>query len=294
MECVPAAWADFSSESAMMHRPVDRLLITCLLAGVLAAAERPAHGYSGNWVDSRQYGPFMCWAEFPLAGIEPVMLHLGQLQKDLAAHLGLRPPAEPIEVLLFGNKQNYTRYLRTHLPQVPYRPALYVKTDGPGRVYAFWSEEFADDLRHECTHALLHAALPAVPLWLDEGLAEYYELAPKKRAFDNPHLKSLAWPVRLGLVPKLGTLEANADMARFRGQDYRDSWSWVHFMLHGPPGAHAELVGYLRDLEAGRTPGELSRRLSWRIADLRGAYLEHFRNWQRPRARTAERGWLER
>ena len=35
--------------------------------------------------------------------------------------------------------------------------------------------QFEADLRHECTHALLHAALPYVPLWLDEGLASLYE-----------------------------------------------------------------------------------------------------------------------
>lgn len=250
-----------------------------------------AQAYSGNWIDSRQCGPFRCWAEFPLAGIEPLLVQLGQLQQDLTRHLGIRPARERIDVLLFSNKQNYQRYLKANLPEVPYRPALYVKTEGPGRVYAFWSKQFEDDLRHECTHALLHAALPMVPLWLDEGLAEYFENSPEYRASGSPHLRSLGWQISFGLVPKLENLENHGDMSRFRGNDYRDSWAWVHFMLHGPPEAHAELVGYLRAIQGGSPPGKLSRRLTWRVPDLKRAYLAHFRTWDDREAGTARRAW---
>ena len=37
------------------------------------------------------------------------------------------------------------------------------------------------DLRHELTHALLHGVLKDVPLWLDEGLAGFFELPPDAR-----------------------------------------------------------------------------------------------------------------
>ena len=45
-------------------------------------------------------------------------------------------------------------------------------------VYTYWGDRIQQDLRHELTHALLHSVLKDVPLWLDEGLAEYFELPP--------------------------------------------------------------------------------------------------------------------
>ena len=51
-----------------------------------------------------------------------------------------------------------------------------MKGRGPGKVFAYKSKALPVDVRHEGTHGLLHAALPMVPLWLDEGLAEYFEV----------------------------------------------------------------------------------------------------------------------
>ena len=76
-------------------------------------------------------------------------------------------------------------------PRVPYRRALFVKSGSRGRVFAYEHEDLAVDVRHESTHALLHASLPMVPLWLDEGLAEYFEVAESQRAFDHPHSTAL-------------------------------------------------------------------------------------------------------
>jgi hypothetical protein len=53
-------------------------------------------------------------------------------------------------------------------------------------VFAYRGEDFETDLRHECTHALLNAALPVVPLWLDEGLAEYFEVLPQSAIARKP------------------------------------------------------------------------------------------------------------
>ena len=43
-------------------------------------------------------------------------------------------------------------------------------------VYTYWGNRIQQDLRHELTHAILHSVLKDVPLWLDEGLAEYFEV----------------------------------------------------------------------------------------------------------------------
>ena len=57
------------------------------------------------------------------------------------------------------------------------------------------------DLRHELTHALLHGVLQDVPLWLDEGLAVYFELPPANEGVNPHHLEVLCrWPSQPDLV----------------------------------------------------------------------------------------------
>ena len=168
------------------------------------------------------------------------------------------------------------------MPGVPYRRALYVKAAGPGRVYVYRSKELPVDLRHESTHALLHAALPMVPLWLDEGLAEYFEVPADKRAFENPHLSALfKTEIQWGKVPPLASLEARRNLAEMTTVDYRNAWAWVHFMFHGPRAAHEELVRYLADIAAERPVAPLSQRLAERLPDLDEQFRQHFHTWRR-------------
>jgi hypothetical protein len=203
---------------------VGGLVALHALGGVCSSAE---------WADTRVIGPFVCHADFPLAEMGGLFTDLAQLQNDLMRVLEIPPARERIEVYLFHDQPSYREYVGRYLPQVPYRRALYVKLHGPGMVFAYRSREFDVDLRHECTHALLHAVLPIVPLWLDEGLAEYFEVPPAQRAYDNPHLSAVRWAVRFGMPPKLESLEKKSELSDMGKAEYRGAWAWVHFMIHG-------------------------------------------------------------
>ena len=67
-------------------------------------------------------------------------------------------------------------YLTRNFPSVPSRRAFFLETDTRLAVYAHWSDRVAEDLRHEVAHGYLHSVVPGLPLWLDEGLAEYFEV----------------------------------------------------------------------------------------------------------------------
>jgi hypothetical protein len=151
---------------------------------------------------------------------------------------------------------------------------------GRGIVLAYRSRQFEIDVRHECTHALLHAALPDVPLWLDEGLAEYFELAASKRACDNPYLDNLRWSVRLGKIPRLESLERKRDLSEMRRTEYRDAWAWVHFMLVGSKEAHTELVDFLEDIRTGTPSGSFSERLERRLPEPHRHLAAHLLRWK--------------
>jgi hypothetical protein len=261
-------------------RSITAILI-CIALAVLSLSQTSFCQADEYWVDSRQIGPFSCWANFPLKRIEPFLAQLNDLQNDLVKHLGISPAEEKIELLLFRNEWSYRNYLRRNYPNAPDRRALFIKRQGPGTVLVYWNENFRTDVRHECTHALLHSNLPMVPLWLDEGLAEYYEMPPEKRAYDNPYSRELKLKLLVSGIQKLEQLERLANWGRMSGVDYRDCWAWVHFMLHGPEDAHDELIKFLKEIEAGNHPGLMSHRLAGRLSEPAGECIAHHRSWKR-------------
>lgn len=236
------------------------------------------------WVHQRTMDPFVFRANFHLAQHQELFDELMQIRRDLQRYLGVKPSQEPIELYLFRNQTTYRQYLRKHFPKVPYRRAIFIKTKGPGMVFAYLHQDFAVDLRHEATHALLHASLPMVPLWLDEGLAEYFEVPSDQRAFHPTHLSALKWNLRFGMFPHLKRLENRRDLSEMGSKEYRYAWAWVHFMLHGPAPAHDELVRYLADIQAGTAPGLLSQRLTRRIPKVEKSLVQHFKSWKRREA----------
>lgn len=240
----------------------------------------PAAWADGDWVDYQMAGPFECRSEFRLDRSGSLLRELEQLQFDIQQTLGLEPSGETIELNLFKHKRSYARYLASRFPEGASRQALYIKGPDMGRMYVYRHFGYETDVRHEGTHAILHSILPFVPMWLDEGLAEYFEEPPGQRARGHFHLTKLRILSRFGWNPRLEVLESKTDLADMGGKDYRDSWAWVHFMLHGPPEARAILVAYLKAIERGDPPGPLSTHLKHYIPDVERQIVEHFRTWK--------------
>ncbi|MBM4003068.1 MAG: hypothetical protein FJ295_07225 [Planctomycetes bacterium] len=246
--------------------------VGALCAGLPAAVEN-------RWPDERAAGPWLFHADYSLEELRPLVDELAQLQDDLINDLQIEATRESIHVFLFRQKSTYQSYMRHFFPNVISRRAMYIKRRGPGMVFAQHSEELPIDLRHECTHALLHGALPLVPLWLDEGLAEYYEPGQANRSRNHPYQNTIIWRTRLGQVRSLKSLEQLNELAEMGKAEYRDSWAWVHFMLHGPQAGRTELRRYLADIANSSPPGDLSARLERRIDRLPRAFADHFHSW---------------
>ena len=234
-----------------------------------------------RWIDQQSYGPFQCQATFPLGDLTPLFQELSALELELQRTLAVPPAARRVDVYLLESKQAHQQLLSQLFPRVPYRRALYVQRAGQGSVYAYRHRDLAVDLRHECTHALLHTNLPMVPLWLDEGLAEYFEMPAEHRAFEHPHFKKLRWNLRFGMIPNIESLESTQNLDEMGGPEYRFAWAWAHFMLHGPLPVHRALVHYLADIRRGNPPGKLSERLHQSLPDLERQLVQHFKQWQR-------------
>jgi hypothetical protein len=215
-------------------------------------------------------------ADFPLLPDSPLVQDALDLRQTIPQTLTLNPHDEPIYLYLFSDEPTYQGYLKQYFPGVPYRRALYIKQQGAGMVFAYSNREIAVDVRHETTHAVLHTLLPMVPLWLDEGLAEYFEVPAAERFQGNPHLKSVQRHVRWLRPVSLDKLESTERLDQMSRPKYREAWSWVHYLLHGPAHATEEFRRYLVDIHRHVPPGQLSRRLQQWIPDLNRSYAEHF------------------
>jgi hypothetical protein len=252
-----------------------------LAVAVAIAGTRRTTAAATPWVDRDSYGPFQCVAAFSLASLDGVDDDLARLEQELQRTLALPPARDPIEVFMLADEASHRAMLAELFPRVPYRRALYVQREGRAAVYAFRHPDLAIDLRHECTHALIHASLPEVPLWLDEGLAEYFEMPQPERAFGHPSLAAVRWNLRLGMHRTIESLEGADDLSQMGGVEYRFSWAWVHFMLHGPVAAHRALVRQLADLGRGKSETQMSARLRAAIPQLDERMVQHFEKWRR-------------
>jgi len=233
------------------------------------------------WVEQRHARPFVLRADYRIVDRQQLLQELWQLERDLNRMLDIGPAEETVELYLFRDQRSYKKYMSRRYPGVPFRRALYVKGSGPGMVYAYDSRDFAVDLRHETTHALLHASLPRVPLWLDEGLAEYFEVAADRRIGGHSHMRELNNREGPVSVTRLRMLERLEDLSQMGRTEYRSSWAWVHFCLHGPPEAHDEFRAYLSDLKSDRNAKPLSTRLERRLPGIEKRLAGHLKNWQR-------------
>jgi hypothetical protein len=206
------------------------------------------------------------------------LVDLENLPAEFSDVLRLKLPNSAVQVNLFSSRRSYERYVAKRFPEGAGRRALYIKGPDMGQVYVYRHADCDTDLRHEATHALLHSALPYLPLWLDEGLAEYFEVPAGQRVAANPHAARLRWSLRFGWQPHLARLEQLRQLDEMRNEDYREAWAWVHFMLHGPDAARPVLIKYLNDIQTSDPPGPLSTRLFEALPDAGQRLAEHVRS----------------
>ena len=118
----------------------------------------------------------------------------------------------------------------------------------------------AEDLRHEVTHGYLHTMVPHLPLWLDEGLAEYYEVPRGQAGLNPPHLqcccgaeKEKQWK------PDLAQLEQLNHPSDMTQQHYAEAWAWMHFLLTTTPERRETLCSHLARIRmAGTAPAAVA------------------------------------
>lgn len=246
------------------------LMLLLLAFGV----RRSADGQT-RWPFEMNVAAFQVHADFSLQQHQQDLVELAQLNHEVANLFGLDPPSKETHVYLFRKKSTYRKYLKRYFPGLSQRRAMFIQQSGVGMVFACRGKEMMTDLRHEGVHAVLHSSLPMVPLWLDEGLAEYFEVPAKDRRSNNPHLEAIR-KQGPGQITSIRELEKIDDFSKMQSHHYRDAWAWIHFSLHGSELARQTLLSYLHDIQQQAPPGAFSARMESAIPNLERSLDRHF------------------
>jgi len=230
---------------------------------------------------SLRVSQYVFLSDFELKPDLPLFRELADLREQLHKELKLPPSNTVIQVYLFDDRERYERFMHAKYPDLPKRRAFFVaqpRAVGGTEdllVYTYWGDRIRQDLRHELTHALLHSVLKDVPLWLDEGLAEYFEVPPEAHGLNQTHIEQIQLVSGESFKPDLSHLEQLSQVPQMTPPEYREAWAWVHLMLRGKPEAKAVLIQYIQQLRANPSPGPLQPRLAAAVSDPETALVQH-------------------
>lgn len=214
--------------------------------------------------------------DFPLSAHHRLFDELTIERTELCRRLTLPCSDEPIHVYLFETPERFQGFMRLRHPEFPDRRAFFIETDAQLSVYAQWGDRMAEDLRHEVSHGYLHAVVPEAPLWIDEGIAKFFEVPRSQRGLNRPLLDRLL--VRIETEhwqPNLRRLEQFPSDYNMTQDDYVEAWIWVHFLMESRPEYLELLRAYLADLRRDGPTPPLSARFVTRIQQPNAALLEH-------------------
>ncbi|MCR9202612.1 MAG: hypothetical protein NXI04_28555 [Planctomycetaceae bacterium] len=238
----------------------------------------PREGFCQRWVTQEKMDKLEIFGEVQL-NADVIQQQLNSVRAELKSRLQIDGSNATVQVVVFSSRNSYRSYIGQQIPEAANRRAIFYKNGELYQIYTFRHSDLLTDLRHEYTHALLHQSLPFVPLWIDEGLAEYFEEIPAARS-GSSRLRAMRWKCRTGWKPGLSDLERIPDAASMDSDDYRNSWAWVHYLIHESDASRSQLTGYLAAISAGEAPGRFSEWVTQHdppVLSRVGSYFRRFR-----------------
>ena len=202
-------------------RPARRTRFPAVLAALAVVGCATLGGDPGQPLVPTRFetrtGPFAVFTNTAIPADAPEIRSLRSLERDLTTSLGIRvaPDGPRIEVYILKDREAFTHFLTFYYPELPPRRAFFLAQEPRRVIYAFHNERLEEDLRHEATHALLHVAFGDLPLWLDEGLAEYFEGPDGRQGLNPEHMARLPDDFANRLAARPGTARNAQERPRY-------------------------------------------------------------------------------
>jgi len=194
-----------------------------------------------------------------------------------------KSPHTRLKVRIFSTKEKFDEYNQSvHRAKDPHRSFVYhhyERESAKCEVVAFVKSEaeLMAGLQHEAFHQYFRSIIDYPPQWVNEGLAEYFEVVvidENRRFVSRPAPWLQKWRTekkRLGsnttvLIPVKDLMSFSKEEWEEQSNSYCESWALVYFFLHSD---HAEwkkrFTAYLAALKSG-SPREDNTRLAMKAA----------------------------
>jgi tetratricopeptide (TPR) repeat protein len=192
--------------------------------------------------------------------LEQFRVVLGRLSAN-----GQPAPTAPTMVYVFGSRKAFEPFLPLHNG----RPASiggYFQRNVDTNTIALSTEGFADDAAvvfHEYSHLLVGTAVRSIPVWLNEGLAEYFStfhLKPGGKGANiglaiAPHVQLL----RQRFIPLSQLLAVDRTSELYnegerRSIFYAESWALTHYLMTELPSGQTLINQYASAIAGGAAP----------------------------------------
>jgi Flp pilus assembly protein TadD len=238
-------------------------LATLVLAG---AAMQPAS--AATWTRLRSQN-FLFIGDAPESAIHRVARSLEQFRNVMALVLPGAPQTSPVPpvVILFSSDRAFTPFKPRYQGRPMENVGGYMHLSEDVTYIAMNAERSRRAVFHEYTHFLIANTIGVVPPWLNEGLAEFYQMyedAGGRAAIVRPSFAHLRLLQRNPLMPLNELLAVDQDSPHYnegdrRGIFYAQSWALVHYLAVGSASRAGQLSDYIDRLERGTSPGEAFR-----------------------------------
>lgn len=262
-----------------MKRLTPRVFaILSALAAILLASAGPRLAHAApdeaiGWVSVRSQN-FTVVGEAQEKDLRRVAARLEEFRAALARLLpeGPKDAGAPTTVIVFRDDAAYQPFKPVLRGQTASYVAGYFQPSSDVNYITLaldsdWSRGSASTLQHEYTHLLVNNYFSSAPLWLKEGLAEFYSTArlskDRRRVWTGAELPTRVRQLRgAQLIPLRTLFEVDQQSPYYsesgkRGLFYAQSWALAHFILNDDGGARrARLPRFVELLASGVAPAD--------------------------------------
>jgi Flp pilus assembly protein TadD len=192
----------------------------------------------GNWLRIQSV-PSEVFTDGPESEARQVAARLQEMRRILGKQWAESPL--PVRVLVLSSSADYAALS-------PSETARAFFQSGPERDYIITHSGQSDTLRavsHEYVHVVLHHASVSLPLWVEEGLADFFSTATVKKG-----IAELGAPIdgHVSVLQRAAWLDApTLEAVNRKSPEYNDrrgvtvfyaeSWALVHMLMSDPAGS---------------------------------------------------------
>ena len=247
-----------------VRKPLLRVAVVLLFLGGLAPSVRGLEVPSARrtWL-ALQTPHFLIVSDARRGRVHDVALELERMVAAIGRVAPLLARSYlPIEAFLFASDSDFEDYC-TAVAGRSCNGLAGLFVPGRHRNYILISPSRFEEARaiacHELTHSFVRNTSPDIPLWLNEGLAEFYgsfTAVGKDIRIGRPDEQHLATLRQKGLLPLATVLAVTDDSPEYNTQGlrpifYAESWLLTHYLLVETPKGRTRLSEYLARLQRG-------------------------------------------